>query len=297
MNTPTNRGCNQSVCGYDSHEPPILSFPKLIGSSRTSRLAYRLLPIRQEIVKENLERALGRELDEDARERLAEAFYGHFLRSLREFFTYPLLRSRTRASLVTTIGEANFFEASKLGRGVLLLGGHLGNWEIALGGAMLSYPAMHGRIHVLRRSFKPAWLERWARNRFAAAGLGTIAKKNSMREIVRRLADNDAIGFVMDQHSAPKEGVLVQFFGKPAWTFRSLAVIARRTGAPVVPVAAWREADNRHVLQLERPLNWITAQSFEEEIRLNTQVYNDVLECMIRKHPEQWIWNHRRWKN
>jgi KDO2-lipid IV(A) lauroyltransferase len=253
--------------------------------------------MRQDVVRANFERAFARELDRARREQLAEAFYGHFLRSLREFFTFALLRPETRASMVKTVGDAHFFEAAKLGRGVLLLGGHLGNWEVALSGAMLNHPALHGHIHVLRRSFQPAWLERYARYRFAKAGLGTIAKKNSIKEILQRLAVNDAIGFVLDQHSAPKEGVRVQFFGSPAWTFRSLAVIARRSSAPVVPVAAWRETARHHVLQFEKPVEWFAAKDREEEIRLNTQRYNDVLENLIRRHPEQWIWNHRRWKD
>jgi KDO2-lipid IV(A) lauroyltransferase len=275
----------------------ILPSPSAIGPSFTSRLAYRILPIRQSIVRANLERAFGRELDKADREQLAKAFYAHFLRSLREFLVFPLLSRQTRASMVTTIGENHFFEAAESGRGILLLGAHLGNWEVALTGAMLNYPAMYGHIHVIRRPFKPVWLERYARNRFAASGLGTIEKRNSMPEILRRLAINDAVGFVMDQHSAPKEGVRVPFFGSPAWTFRSLAVIARRTRAPVIPIASWRESDRRHVVQLGKPLEWIVSRGFEEEVMLNTQSYNEVLEGLIRAHPEQWIWNHRRWKD
>jgi KDO2-lipid IV(A) lauroyltransferase len=270
---------------------------RAIISTVTSRLAHRILPIRQDVVRANLELAFGRELSERVRDQLAKSFYEHFFRSLGEFFTFPLLLSRKRASMVKTVGEEHLFEAANLGRGVLLLGGHLGNWEIALAGAMLNLPAMRGRISVLRRSFKPAWLERYVRCRFEAAGLRTIEKKNSMNIIMRRLAANEMIGFVLDQHSSPKEGIRVGFFGSPAWTFRSLAVIARRTGAPVVPLATWREPDGGHVVQLRKSVEWITGQNFEEDIRLNTQLYNNVLEHMIRAHPEQWIWNHRRWKN
>jgi lauroyl/myristoyl acyltransferase len=297
MSTPSGRNDRQLLTESNLRNCSMILPTRMIAPSLTSRLAYRMLPIRQDVVRANLERAFGRELDQGQRDQLAKAFYGHVLRSLMEFFIFPLLRRRKRASMVKTIGEAHFFEAAKLGHGILLLGGHLGNWEIALGGAMLNFPALRGRIHVLRRSFKPAWLERYARYRFAEAGLGTIAKKHSVQEIVRRLAVNDVIGFVFDQHSSPKEGVRVQFFGLPAWTFRSLAVVARRTRAPVIPIAAWREADGRHMIQLEKPLEWIIAPSFGEEVRLNTQLYNDVLERLIRRHPEQWIWSHRRWKD
>jgi KDO2-lipid IV(A) lauroyltransferase len=89
---------------------------------------------------------------------------------------------------------------------------------------------------------------------------------------------------------------MVEFFGHPAGTFRSLAVIALTTGAPVVPAASWREPDGSHVLRFEPALDPIEHAEPNEAIRLNTRAYNAALERMIVRHPEQWWWVHRRWK-
>jgi Kdo2-lipid IVA lauroyltransferase/acyltransferase len=269
-------------------QPPI----SLAGS-----IAYALLPLRQDIVRSNMRRAFGHALSEAETKRLAMAFYGHLARSLWEFFTLPLLRQRTLAALVTVENAEVFFKALSVGRGLLMFGGHIGNWDIGLTAALLQYPQLRQRVNIFVRHFTPAWLERMVRHRFQQAGIGIIEKKNSMHTIIERLAAQEVVGFTMDQHAAPKEGVLVDFFGAPAWTFRSLAVIALRTHAPVVPAAMWRETSGRHVFRLEEPLPPIITGDFREDIRANTQAYNHTLERMILRHPEQWIWNHRRWKN
>jgi KDO2-lipid IV(A) lauroyltransferase len=90
--------------------------------------------------------------------------------------------------------------------------------------------------------------------------------------------------------------VVVDFFGHPAATFRSLAILALTTGAPVVPAASWREPDGTHVLRFEAPLPPIEGPDMTEAIRRNSRAYNAALERLILRHPEQWWWVHRRWK-
>ena len=89
----------------------------------------------------------------------------------------------------------------------------------------------------------------------------------------------------------------VEFFGHKAKTFRSLATIALATGAPVVPAASWREPDGHHVLRFEEALPVVECDAPDKAIRANTRAYNAALERLILRHPEQWFWMHRRWKN
>ena len=103
--------------------------------------------------------------------------------------------------------------------------------------------------------------------------------------------------FPFDQYAGGRDGIEVEFFGRPTGTFRSLALIARATGAPVIPAATWREPDGRHVLRFEEPLAAIECEDYDEEIRRNTRSYNAMLERLILRHPEQWWWTHRRWKS
>jgi lauroyl/myristoyl acyltransferase len=182
------------------------------------------------------------------------------------------------------------------GKGVLILTGHLGNWEIAVVGGIGAFPQYRGQFHFLRRPVRPLWLERLVTRRFRRAGLGVIAKKGSLDEVLDRLAAKDAVIFTFDQHAGGRDGILADFFGQLAWTFRSLAIISLSTGVPVIPAATWHEPDGRHVLRFEDALPILEHDDPGEAIRANTQAYNDALEAMIRRHPEQWFWMHRRWK-
>jgi KDO2-lipid IV(A) lauroyltransferase len=90
--------------------------------------------------------------------------------------------------------------------------------------------------------------------------------------------------------------VTVNFFGHPAGTFKSPALLAMSTNASVIPSSSWRESDGTHVMRFEEPLPLIECESTSEAIRRNTQAFNESLERMLLRHPEQWIWMHHRWK-
>ncbi len=257
------------------------------------RLMYHCLPVRRRVVMSNLKRAFGEVLGDEQLITLAQAFYGHLLRSVAEFARN--LIPWTRPPVVRVENIEAIFEAYNQGRGVLVLSGHFGNWEVALPAAMRSFPQWRGHFHVLRRPL-PLWLDRLVMRRMRKSGLGVLPKRGSLEAIMDRLAAHDAVVFIMDQHAGARDGVLVDFFGAPAWTFRSLALIALRTGAPVVPAALWRERDGSHVLRFEPALPTLDAGGADEAIAANTRLYNAALERIILRHPEQWFWMHRRWK-
>ncbi len=182
------------------------------------------------------------------------------------------------------------------GKGALILTGHFGNWEVATIAGLHLFPQVRGMFHFVRRAIKPAWLDRLVTRRFNRAGFGVIGKRGSLDAILDRLAAGDAIVFPFDQHAAPPDGIEVEFFGHPAWTFKSLAIIALATGAPVLPASSWREPDGHHVLRFEPPLSVLEHPDTNEAIRRNTRAYNEALEQLILRRPEQWYWVHRRWK-
>jgi KDO2-lipid IV(A) lauroyltransferase len=182
------------------------------------------------------------------------------------------------------------------GKGVLLLTGHFGNFEVATAAGIAAFPEARGRFHFVRRPIKPQWLERFVYGRSRRLGFGALSKRGSLDLFVDRLEAGDLILFPFDQHAQGRDGIVTEFFGHPAGTFRSLAILARATGAPVVPAATWREPDGQHVLRFEQPLVPIECEDLDEEIRRNTRAYNASLERLILRHPEQWWWMHRRWK-
>ncbi len=132
--------------------------------------------------------------------------------------------------------------------------------------------------------------------RFRQGGFGVLGKRGSLDAILERLEAGDLVVFPFDQHASPPDGIAVDFFGHPAGTFKSLAIMALATGAPVVPASSWREPDGSHVLRFEEALPLVECDKVNEEIRRNTRAYNAMLEILVLRHPEQWFWVHRRWK-
>lgn len=273
-----------------------LAVPARAAPSLAGRFFQRFMPLRGEIVMGNLRRVFGNAVDETEIARLAAAHYGHLWRLLGEFIRFRWLSAASKLALVRVEGLDNFIAARDQGKGILILTGHFGNWEVSTTAGIAQFPEMHGRFHFVRRPIKPAWLDRLVTRRFEAAGFGVFSKRDSLDAMLESLARGDAVVLPFDQHAGPPDGIAVDFLGHPAWTFKSLAIIALSTGAPVLPASSWREPDGRHVLRFEPPLSPIEHDSTTEAIRLNTRAYNAALEKLVVRHPEQWYWVHRRWK-
>jgi KDO2-lipid IV(A) lauroyltransferase len=262
----------------------------------SGRLLWRWLPFRRAVVMENLRRVYGERVDEAEILRLAQMHYAHLARLLGEFLRFRWLTPARKAALVRVENLDSLRAVHARGKGVLILTGHFGNWEVATIAGVRKFPEAHGRFHFVRRAIKPRWLEALVTRRFRRAGFGVLPKRGSLDALCERLEAGDLVVFPFDQHARGRDGVVVDFFGHPAGTFRSLAVIAQATGAPVVPAASWREKDGTHVLRFEDPLTPIVRDDPHEELLANTRAYNAALERLVVRHPEQWWWVHRRWK-
>jgi KDO2-lipid IV(A) lauroyltransferase len=260
------------------------------------RWVYQLVPYRRRVVLGNLRRVFGQTLPEPEIRRLAQAYYAHYIRFLLELVRQPFLPAKQRQARIRVENKESPIRAHEQGKGVLVLTGHFGNFEGATVAAIGQFPEYRGRFHFVRRPLKPAWLNALVTWRFRRAGLGTISKRGSVDTILDLLGQGALIVFVFDQHAGGRDGLVVDFCGHPAATFKSLAVLALESRAPVVPAASWREPDSTQVLRFEEPLPLIECENVGEAIRRNTQAYNVALERMLLRHPEQWIWMHRRWK-
>jgi KDO2-lipid IV(A) lauroyltransferase len=116
-----------------------------------------------------------------------------------------------------------------------------------------------------------------------------------MRRILQVLGRGEAVAMLMDQNFDCHEGVFVEFFGHRACTNKGLALLARHTRAPVVPVFLLREGQT-FVAEIGPELPLIRTGDKTKDLEANTQRYNQVIEAVVRRHPEQWFWVHQRWK-
>jgi Kdo2-lipid IVA lauroyltransferase/acyltransferase len=264
----------------------------------TGHFLYRFLPYRKKVILDNINQVFGDDLSSSQKTYLAKAFYSHLATSLKETMQMRFISEKNLKSQVEVRGYERLLEAAEKGKGVLVLTGHFGNWEFAPIGGILNFKQFKGQFHFIRRTLGSKWIERILFRRYYAAGLNVIPKKNSLHQVVDALDQNHAVVFVLDQHASivNRDGVAVEFFGKKAGTYRSLASFARHTGVPIFPAAGYRVGKNRHVLEFYEPIEWEDFSTSQEAIYQNTKRYNEALEKMILAHPEQWMWLHKRWK-
>jgi len=177
--------------------------------------------------------------------------------------------------------------------GVLVLSGHFGNWEL------LVYA--HGRrghpVHMVHRAIANPLVDAWLHRLRAPAGTRMIRKSGAAQSVLKALRDRALLVLPIDQNSTRNLGVFVDFFGVPASTNAGMARIALRTDAPVVPAFIVRDgASARHTVHVLPILQAERSGDFEADVVANTQRFTAVFEEMVRRHPEQWLWMHKRWK-
>ena len=188
-------------------------------------------------------------------------------------------------------GEEHIKEALARGRGALVLTGHIGSWDLLCTiTPRYGYPLTVITKKIKQESLNQLWLD--LRERF---GVKFVPAHNSYRTCLKTLRQNELIGFILDQNMIDKEGVFVDFFGRPACTSPGLAFMSAQSKAPVVPAFIQRLEDGRHRVTVH-PLIEPPAARDQESIQQATQQYTKVLEDYIRQHPADWIWLHRRWR-
>lgn len=233
-------------------------------------------------------RVLG--VDEHEAERIVAASYGHFGRSLVEFMRMPKMVG-CLDEVVTLEGEGNLKEALDLGRGVILLSAHIGNWEYGAAllarrgfpvnaiGAEQRDPRITDAIDDLRR----------------AGGVRPLGKGIDLREAISCLKRGEVLAVLLDQ-DARDRGVVSPFLGFPASTPLGPIRLSRKFGCPVVPIHAVRSADGwRFTTKIEPMLSGREGEPFGEDIQYAVDRCNEVISGWIRENPEQWMWMYPRW--
>lgn len=189
-------------------------------------------------------------------------------------------------------GKEHVQQALEQGRGVLLLTGHLGNWELL---ASLASRVFGRPFSIIAKPIKGKAFQRYLEETRGRFGMRVLPAKGSYRECFRALKRNEMIGFVLDQNMIRREGVFVDFLGRPACTTPGLAHLAVRTGAVVVPAFARRVGQDRHRAEFLPPMD-PPADDSEKALTEATARYTALIEQKVREIPEQWIWLHRRWR-
>jgi KDO2-lipid IV(A) lauroyltransferase len=234
----------------------------------------------------NLEMAMP-ELDATGRERIARGSFRSVGRILAAVARFPRIDSGNVADWIRYEGLEHFHQARAGGKGVLFATAHLGNWELSA----FAHGLMTEPMHVVVRPLDNPRLDALARHHREMSGNRVIDKRGYARGILRALADNQAVGILVDQNTAADEGVFIDFFGIKACVGSGFAKLWARSGAAVIPgFALWSDRERTYVLRFHPPM-WATGDTVAD-----TQRVQGELERVIREFPDQWLWMHRRWK-
>jgi KDO2-lipid IV(A) lauroyltransferase len=210
-----------------------------------------------------------------------------------EFARMPNYTKENIASVVVLDGHENFLAGHSRGKGVLYLTGHIGAWELSsFAHGLYGFP-----LHYMARPLDNKPLDAMVNQYRGLSGNKPIFKNESARVMLRILKEAGTVGILADQNTMPGEGVFVDFFGTPACTSTGIARVALHTDAAVVPgYAYWDENLRKYRLRFEPPVELVRTGDGERDIVENTQRFAKVIEEIVRKYPEQWVWIHARWK-
>ncbi|MBZ5576408.1 MAG: lysophospholipid acyltransferase family protein [Acidobacteriia bacterium] len=251
-----------------------------------TRLLDLALPRLRCVAQSNLSMALPEATDERRRE-IADGVFHSIARLLVTFAKFPAMRRENLERWVRAEGYEHVEQARRAGKGILFATAHLGNWELsAFAHAWFAAP-----MNVVARPLDNPWIDAMVERRRALSGNRIILKKDSARAILKALAANEAVGILIDQNAALDSGVFVDFFGVPASAGSGFAKLAAHSGAAVIPgFALWSAEERRYVLRFYPPV------PISGDAGRDTQELQARLEAVIREHPDQWLWIHRRWK-
>jgi KDO2-lipid IV(A) lauroyltransferase len=258
---------------------------------KLGELGYWPLGIRKRVVEKQLAAAFP-ELSRKEVGDLARESYRHLGRSSIETALLGSIGRDKFETLVETVEGWDLLESGLArGKGLILVTGHMGNWE--LGGA---YIATRGiPLDAIGRGMANPLFDEWINRAREEMGIKVVHDQEAVRRTPRSLRAGRAVGFVADQGVLGLASTFVPFFGRPAKTPRGAAVFALRFEVPVLFVVAVRKPNGRYRLVFE-PVEIVETGDKDRDVDAIVARYTQILEKWVRVAPAQYFWHHRRWK-
>ena len=262
-----------------------------LGSGLGNFLHFSLKERRQ-IALENLRIAFGDGMSTDEQAQICRRSFQQIGKTAIEFLLFPKLTFNNIWDEVTVEGKDHLIQALNQGKGAIVFLPHFGNWELL---ALVYGALIPDRAKAIAFPLKNTYLNALVSQYRERLSLKLITRRRAVRETLRALKEGYAIGFFADQN-AGREGVFVDFFGKPASAVRGPATLALKTGAPLLLSMDIRQPDNRHHVLITPAIDLEISGDLEQDVQTNTARILKILEGYIRQYPDQWLWTHNRWK-
>jgi len=264
----------------------LLAFGSWLGS-----IGFRLDARHRAVTLENLAAAYGGSVEDREIRDLARNTWRILGRNLIDALSFSRFGPESVGNAVHYEGLSHIRDAYARGKGVLLFSAHFGHWELtAMMQGYLNLP-----LTLITRPLDNPALERMLADLRGSSGNRIVHKRNAVREILKALREGSGVAIVIDQ-DARDGGLFVPFFGRLASTTPTLARMALRTGAAIVPTFCVPQSDGTYRITYEPEIEVRPGDDIEAEAYRLTEVCTAVIEKWVRAYPEHWFWVHRRWK-
>jgi len=260
--------------------------------ARLGDFLYLVLARRRHIALENLAIAFGTDTTAKKRRQMARATFRTLGQHVVDFSHIRQLTLQRFSTLCRVEGLEHVETLLQRRKGLLILSAHFGSWELAPAVALcLTTP-----LHVIVRLLDSPALQRLAEAYRQRCGYHAIPRHTALTECLKVLRRGEMVAVLMDQSSLRHESIQVEFFGTNAYTSRGPALLALRTGCPVVSGFLIRAGQGRHRLVFSQEIPVRRTGNLPQDIVENTQTFTHVIESYVQRYPEHWFWLHRRWK-
>lgn len=254
--------------------------------------AYRLMGRLRTVGLCNLELAFP-EKSAAERQQILRRLYRNLGWLLAEFCQMPHYTRESTRSFLHCEGLEHYLAARERGKGVLIVTGHLGAWEVSS-----YYHSLMGHpMSIVIRRLDNARVDRLVNAIRCLHGNRVLHKDDFARGLLAAMRHGETVGILMDTNMTPPQGVFVPYFGREACTASGLARVALKTGAAVLPgFMLWEESEQKYVLRFGEEIPLVATGDDEADALANTARFTTVIEDWVRRYPDQWLWVHRRWK-
>ena len=252
-------------------------------------LAYLVLSKSRRIAHANLRFTYGTAFPDKEIRRIALGSFAHLGRCGYDFARMGQLGPERLKKMVTVTGLDNVSTAIARGRGVVVITGHVGNWEL-----LAAYLVSAGyRVSVLATKMKDVRLDRLVTDLRRRTGLVVLERSRGLKEALLALRRGEILGLLVDQDTAV-DSVIVDFLGKPAKTAVGVVKLAAHTGAAIVPMAALAADDGTYRIDIREP---VAISGNGAMLAEDVERCSKAVEDFITAEPAQWVWMHKRWKS
>ncbi len=253
---------------------------------------YHFIPIRKNVVFDNLRHAFP-QYSEDKIQEIAYGSYKSFCITLAEILYMPWLSENQLKSIMVCNDKDKIVQRYDEGNGVILLSAHLGNWEYLATSVALQ---INNKFNVVVKPQRNPYVNKWMNKYRTKWNNNVVPLGVSIRNIFAVLLNRGIVAMVADQRG-PEESLKLEFFGRKTSVYVGPAVLSLKTNAPIIYGLSVRQNDFNYDVRIIEVDRQNLPDDEDGKIKVLTERMVKILEDIIREHPEQWLWMHRRWKH